>query len=237
MSDATAEFNPYQAPAADSEVEPGLEPGTEFLVSDKVVLCADSVTLPRVCVQSGSREDLVTQHRSLYWIPRGPLFVGVIVLLVTGPFSARIAFTIIDGGFWRFPMGTSVLLFVPPLILIWLTLFGLAYRGMRRVDATWSINRELQRRNERHRRAFAIAAALFGTAFIASIVVGSFFNESLFMLSFWTGLGALIGMRMASRRGPYLAGLHNRLNVLLGISPAFLQVVNDMIASAASRES
>ena len=65
----TTTFNPYSAPETRPD-ERLLPADTEFLFNDQCVAGIGTITLPKICVLNGSRNELVSRVTRLSWCSR-----------------------------------------------------------------------------------------------------------------------------------------------------------------------
>ena len=72
--------NPY-APPAPEEKPPELQllDDTEFLFNENYIVGRDSIRLPKICVLSGSHDNLKTISKTLFWGYRGKIDVRYFV--------------------------------------------------------------------------------------------------------------------------------------------------------------
>lgn len=211
-------FNPYEAPTQEAHHR-GLSPDTEFLVSGNCILCGDQITLPPVCVATGQTDDLLQKTVRLKWQPRWLWGLCIFFTMLALNISFSLLFeTVLHLALAAFVWASVVL-----------TGIGL-WRWTYRVQATWCVARTVAAK-ERRRRNFWIAIGI-GCFCLAAISIGlGLFRDDLYLAgTFVTGLFGLSALsRIARKVGPQFAGRYEGLNVLLRLSPAFLEEINRMI--------
>jgi hypothetical protein len=232
MTDPTTQFNPYSPPAADSRSQ-GLSADTEFLVSDKCVLCSERLTFPAVCIHTAETTNLVRNEDLLKWTPsilkslQGLLLVVVIILslqllssLMMG-FNQALPKPELPFGFLLIVAGTPLLLIIVVLV---------ARHFTRTVSVVWYISQQLDERQRFSRRILMGVAILCGVSLTGAIIAGDLVNENWYMLAPWSALGAVAALSTRRRQiVPIFTGRHMDLNVIQGLSPEFLQHVLRLI--------
>lgn len=234
-SDVLSQFNPYQAPIDVSD--PKLAPDTSFMVSDQCVLCEDTLELPKVCIVSGQRSDLVKQEATLAWTPVWLHSVRIIVCVFFGIAALQMTIYLISQAMTEPAARDSIPIFLIiaaaisagfPLVVLW----G-ALQKTNRIRATWFVSRTLAKREQHRRRWCYIAAAIAVFTFLCGIAAGAVFSDDYFVICVWSGLLAIITVVLGRRRRqPEVVGMHEGLHVIKGLSAEFLQVTLDMIGDA-----
>ncbi len=219
--------NPYAPPESPTSFE-GLPADTEFLVSDKCILCGDEVTLPRVCVVTGGKVDVVPQQAVLKWTPRSLYVVRLFMLVLLLPALSSLPFALQTAASATLPNAPAIIVCVVLAgnVLSWC----LAFHFARRANLTWYVDAGIQRRKQ-DRRRFWKRASLLGVVLMGTAIVGGFnFHEGLLAAVAPFGLGTVLCVsKFKSGHDLQLAGQHQGLNILTGMSPSFLQAVNAMI--------
>ena len=81
MSDASTDFNPFQAPVAGAPEKRKLGEDDEFLISRREILCRETVKLPMVCIRYGETEDLEQRKKTLRTLSAMGAFTLVITVI------------------------------------------------------------------------------------------------------------------------------------------------------------
>lgn len=220
--------NPYQAPQTQEYQEPTLSDDTEFLISRGEILCRETVELPRVCIQTGTTEDLV-QRQQTYRVPRyrisGPVIGAAVLLLM------------FVGARW----GAAVLVGIVCTMLTASVLMGHVHQlGMVKVSATWYVASDYLRRCRRQEwwiRAFILAL----TSGLGILVASSGSSPGLSHMT-WNvltglGIGLVCGIpslflgveRTITCSGRRNRGPHKGLYSLRGHSRQFTKAVELII--------
>ncbi len=222
----TETFNPYSAPASPPD-ESRLAAETEFLFNDKVVAGIGTITLPKICVVSGSRQDLVSRVNRLSWCSRW----------ITWPRNAAFC---------------SVISYVPPLLsfggvapnanwyrliaagILSIAAFASIISVLLRSSVTvhWSLSRKL---HKRHQWLWSLL-----TVFCALICIGMLrllATPSGGILAVNPGLIVIIGCvsLIRGKRVLFVAGRHEGLFLIGGLSDKFLTETKRMADEHAAR--
>ncbi|MEO2028564.1 MAG: hypothetical protein ABGZ23_22045 [Fuerstiella sp.] len=227
---ADTPFNPY-CPPESSPQDAALSPDTEFMVSSECILCGPEVSLPEVCIRTGDRDELQRQFEVLRWTPTWLHRTRVILLVMGLPVAGQVLIMRATQPIQNTPQiaWLSVLALVVVCVLIPAVLWGAA-RASRRIKATWYLESNLMLRHRRKQRIWMVIACVLGVMFAASVLLGIFVSESFLILTFWTGLPAIIALGWSRRLiQPHVVGTHQGLNILAGFSPLFLQEVLSII--------
>ena len=230
----TEEFNPYAAPVSQGDPHDdsgNLAPDTEFLASTTCILCDEKVVLPRLCIQTATRNDVVETESSLTWTPALLHIPKVILSTLSALIIIQALFLLMLAPGNIGPAPWWVYIAFGAVIAGWCLVTALAHRFTRQVRITWFLNRTTHHNQTRFRQLLLIAAVLFVLMLVVSIVAGEYVNEAWFGMSFWCGLGAVIVLTVRKRWqiGPQFNGRYNDLNVIQGLSPKFLHAILKMI--------
>ena len=223
-------FNPYRPPESGPQ-DAELSPDTEFMVSSDCILCGPQVSLPEICIRTGARDQLQRQSDVLRWTPSCLHRLRVIPLAPGLPFAGQVLIMATTQ-----PRGTS-----PPIA--WLSVLALlvvgilipavlwvAGRATRRIQATWYVDSDLIRRHQRKQKVWKISAGALALLFAASVIQTIVVSGPFFLLTFWTGLPAVMALLWSRRLiQPHVVGTHQGLNILAGFNPLFLQEVLSII--------
>jgi len=232
--------NPFEAPKQETEY-PGLPADTEFLVSDKCVLCEDEVVLPGVCIETGATTDLVRESAKLKYVPFLLGRLRWVMLLIVCPIVGNIVFQLsfrvgrpVGGSVSR--LTTVSLVILVSLVAVTTLVWWMAAAMSRSVQVTWFTQRAIYERE--HERRPRIAVGIYVSVCIVSLLAAHTWN---WMMAGWillpiSGL-LLVLWSSRPRNRPILVGRHENLNILKGLSPQFLTAVQEMIARHNTRSS
>ncbi|MEO2014643.1 MAG: hypothetical protein ABGZ53_09740 [Fuerstiella sp.] len=223
MSEASTDFNPFQAPKLADLEKKVLGEDDEFLVSRREILCRESVQLPMVCIRFGETEHLERRQKTLRTLTGAGAFLlvlgAVAVLILLGALMAG------DLPFSNSPFG----------ILSWVAVFLLAVpaamRGFQRygcskVDATWYVGPRYLRRIRWERRFGRVIVLFAATAGGVSIVRT---GGSVIPLIGLAGLAVLLGIFFDPNVSLQLVARRRGVFVLKGHSKKFYREVNRII--------
>lgn len=225
--------NPFQPPASDTEHH-GLSPETEFLVSDKCILCGDQIELPRFCIESGTTNDLVSRSATLKCWPPLLSRLCLIFLLVLCPIVANAALFARrrTGGagprsLWENPaFWTSIAIGVFSITVV---LFVLARRFTRHIQVTWFVENRILMENRLRSKHHLKWALVWAAGFVALVVLANYWEGAAGFLVFTVVSGFLCVSQSRQKTQPTVVGQHKGLNILKGLSPAFLREVQSLI--------
>jgi len=201
------------------------------MVSSECILCGPQVSLPEICIRTGDKDELQRQAAVLRWTPPWLHRLRVILLALGLPFAGQVLIMAMTQ-----PPGTSastawlsVLALIVVCILIPAVLW-FAYAATRRIHATWYVDSELIRRHKQKQNFWKGSAIVLALMFAASVVQTIVASGLFFLLTFWTGLPAVMSLLWSRRLiQPQVVGTHQGLNILAGFNPLFLQQVLSII--------
>lgn len=205
-------------------------------MSDKCVLCGDETVLPQLCIVSGRALDLVSQSAKLKW---RPWFFSVPAFVMLGLICLSVGFSAFGGA----PPGAArseadlamtvafgVAGFAAFLVL-------LSFRLTTKISVTWYIQRQILIQRDRRSRRWLMCAMICGA--IAAGLVANFVRGADILVMCGLLLGLISAWCVTASRQkirPVFAGQHNGLNVLIGLSPLFLERVQEMIDRRSRRQ-
>ena len=212
--------NPFQPPQV-QQTQHQLPFDTEFLISDTCILCDGDVHLPKVCIVSGSTNDLTSRHGKLRWAPAWITLLASAAGLAT-PVAIGLSFEayrLLTNGI-DVDVETAVFVSVwaittPPIVFGYFAL-------RRRVKATWYLEKS---RIERWKNGWLLFAGGAAILLLAWMLFYAELNAELLVLIGVVGFVLLV----TPPARPYLHGTHNELNVVMGLSPKFLERVQTII--------
>lgn len=221
-------FNPYAPPESNSQYE-GLSADTEFLISDKCILCGDEVNLPKVCIITGTSYELVEQQSTLKWTPDLLYKFRLILLVMLFPALSILPAALLPG--------TAATVFdyavvaIPFAVVVGnLIAWYLSFRLRRRVEVTWHVAKRHHLRQEKRRSQWksggVLGLVLCGRSLYGAFSGDVFWQNSVALLAIFT---LVCFIKSRQREQPVIAGRHEGLNILTGFSPEFMQNVNAMI--------
>lgn len=220
MTEASADFNPFQAPLFAEAEKKTLGEEDEFLVSRREILCRESLLLPMVCIRYGETEHLQQRQKILRTLTGQGAFVLVLAVVAFLVFLAALLAS-------SLPYSDS-----PVGILSYAVVFMgavpatfMAFRryGCCKVDATWYVGPRYCRRILWERRiGRVIMFSLATAAGVGNVVAGG----SVFSLIGLAGLAALLGKFFDPNVSLQLVGRRRGIFVLKGHSKAFYREVN-----------
>ena len=208
-------------------------------MSDKCVLCGDETVLPQLCIVSGRALDLVSQSAKLKWRPwffSVPAFVMLSLICLSVGFSALSQLGGAPPGAARseadlaMTVAFSVAGFAAFLVL-------LSFRLTTKISVTWYIQRQILIQRDRRSRRWLMCAMICGA--IAAGLVANFVRGADILVMCGLLLGLISAWCVTASRQkirPVFAGQHNGLNVLIGLSPLFLERVQEMIDRRSRRQ-
>ena len=228
-------FNPYQAPESQELGEVRLGADAEFLISNREILCRESVSLPTVCLHTGAADDLVERSRTFHSTAArlaAALLVGVIAVVF----------------FMNSLVGEQAILAVPViiigLILLLPLLLKLKVPGLIAVKARWYVNKNYAQRCLWRKRAICIAippvlfAVTFGAVYSEDYLQPTALSHSLGAGTFGGGIGIVLSLiamlffrveRVLRYSGRRRRGPQKGLFILTGHSRRFTETVERMI--------
>jgi len=122
-------FNPYQAPEIQEQGEVRLGEDSEFLISEREILCRETVSLPKVCIHTGESDNLL-QRQATFRSLRAPVgAIFVLLYIVTSQFAEALEVLILI-------VAASILSAVLSRYTKW------KLPGVKKIDATWYVNRD-----------------------------------------------------------------------------------------------
>ncbi len=227
---ADTPFNPY-CPPESSPQDAALSPDTEFMVSSECILCGPEVSLPEVCIRTGDRDELQRQFEVLRWTPTWLHRIRVILLALGLPITGQVLIMGAHQATGAAPeVGRLSLVALFVVCILIPAVLWFAARATRRIQAIWYVENNLIRRHRRKQKIWLVIACVLALMFVASFLLAFIVSESFFLLTFWTGLPAVITLSWSRRLiQPHVIGTHQGLHILAGFSPLFLQEVLSII--------
>lgn len=222
----TETFNPYSAPATQPD-EHLLAADTEFLFNDKCVAGIGTITLPKICVVSGSRDDLVSRVTVLSWCnrwitwPRNAALFGVISYVPHLSFSGSTG----PDATWFWLIGAGIV-----SIAVIALVASMFFRNV--VTVHWSLSRRIHRRHRVLTSLLTVFVGLFSIGVIQ--MTTAIPGQGTMVIS---GLIALIAgaSQFRSKRVLWVIGRHDGLLLIGGLSEEFLKETKRMADAHAAR--
>ena len=241
MSFPAGTANPYDAPAAD--LSPVLlAEDTEFLFNDKVVAGIGQISLPEICVVTGTRESLFRRTSKFRWCSRWIIvsrnilvFLSVVVLIssqVDGIGPSVKAGTGVEAVF------TAIKYAVAGTVVVGAGAFVILSVLMREtITVEWSISLSAVRK---YRRIWIVGIlAAIGLMAASELAVSlAIFPRFLMMILVGTCIAfASMYAKFAGQDPLAVLGRHNGLFLIGGFREPFLKEVQRLAALRSSRES
>lgn len=231
--------NPYEAPAAEMSPK-ALADDTEFLFNDKVIAGIGQISLPEICIVTGTRESLIRRTSKFRWCSRGIivsrniLFLLAVVVLISSQ---------VGGTGPPLNKGIDALFNAIKLVVTWTIIVGACVFAILSVllrdtiTVEWSISSHSVRR---YRRIWVV-----GTLSALGLMAASEFAVfSLHFPQFLTmpvvGVCIILSSMFAKLAGQAplsILGRHNGLLLIGGFREPFLKEVQRLAALRSSRES
>ncbi len=220
-------FNPYQAPEVQEQDEVRLGEDSEFLISEREILCRETVKLPKICIHTGEPADL--QRQATFRSPQIPLVVFIILIpfLLAG----------VAGG------SEMILLAIAGLFMFALIrrLTTWTFPGVTTIDTTWYVNSDYSQRC--YRQQWMIRGVILVAAFLGGYVISYNMTPpgnptsmrdasltALFSAVFFGGLSLTLRIeRRLSYSRRRRTGPHKGLFALNGHSRRFAETVERII--------
>lgn len=233
MSDTS---NPYEVTSV-AAAEDGLPSDTEFLFSDKYIAGNSTINLPRVCIRTGSRKDLLRRTRVLRYRPRMLFIILVVAFGLWGSFAGSMTYLSFSVGpvglpaprtsFSQQPEQFTWLIITILLSVLLLTSVALWFLRRETVTVKYSVSEGaiLQARRE-------LAVWILGTLIVLGLCVvaagaAGVFGLTLMMFSAATAILIFKSVRGAERVS--IAGKVDGLYLLAGISPECLGEIGAIV--------
>lgn len=213
MSDASTDFNPFQAPVSAAPEKKELGEDDEFLISRREILCRETVKLPMVCIRYGETEDLEQRKKTL----RALSAMGAFTLVIT-VIAFLVLIAAVTSGDLPFSSSASGKLFYLVVFITAVPATSWAFRryGCNVVDASWYVGPRYRRMilwEKRIGRAIVVVVALtggIGTARASGSVIPlvGLLLLALFLVSFFD---PNISLQLAGRRrGAFVVRGHSK---------------------------
>jgi len=223
MTEAHADFNPFQAPLFAEAEKKTLAEDDEFLVSRREILCRNTVELPLVCIRYGETEYLEKRQKKL-WTLTG---LGACVLVLAVVSFLVLLGALLAGSLPYSDSPVGILFYaVALLVAVPATLSAFRRYGCCKVDATWYVGPRYRRRMRWERRAGRAIVFFLATAVGVEIVRS---GGSVFLLIGLVGLAVLLGSFFDPNVSLQLVGRRCGVFVVRGHSKAFYREVNRII--------
>jgi hypothetical protein len=218
----TTAYNPFHPPES-MFGDVGLAADIEFLVSDECILCEDKIALPKICIQSGQKADLVARSATLKCCP-GIFGLLIPLIFFLGPVLVELACKIAG----LQPLRPPSPLFIT---LVLLAVFGwLAWRFTKRIEVTWFIRTREAVAEEKRIRKWRGWLIVAGLVLVAVVFLALTVDSDFIALAFFPVIaGALFWNWSGHSTKPVFAGKHDGLNILKGLSSEFLHEVQSLI--------
>ncbi|MCX7400660.1 MAG: hypothetical protein NT138_23540 [Planctomycetales bacterium] len=241
MSFPTGSANPYEAPAVD--VSPvSLADDTEFLFNDKVIAGNGKISLPEICVVTGTRESLFRRTSTFRWCSRWITVSRNILVLLS--FVVLISSQVggigppVKAGTGIEAVFTTIKYAVASTIVVGTGAFVILSLLMREtITVEWSISRASV---QRYRRIWA-AGILTAIGLMAASEFAVFsLNFPRFLTMALVGTCIAVASMYAKLAGQdplAVLGRFNGLFLIGGFREPFLTEVQTLAAMRSSRES
>jgi hypothetical protein len=239
MSFPTGSANPYEAPAVDlSPVS--LAEDTEFLFNDKVVAGIGQISLPEICVVTGTRESLIRRTSKFRWcsrwitVSRNILVLLSLVVLISSqvggvgppvPTGLGSVFTII-----KYAVALTIIVGAAAFAV-------LSFLLRETITVEWSISRVSV---QKYRRIWTVGILLAIGLMAASELAVFSLNFPQFLTMFLVGTCIAFASMYAKFAGQdplAVLGRHDGLFLIGGFREPFLKEVQRIAALRSSRES
>lgn len=239
MSFPTGSANPYEAPAVDlSPVS--LAEDTEFLFNDKVVAGIGQISLPEICVVTGTRESLFRRTSKFRWcsrwitVSRNILVLLSLVVLIssqvggTGPpvtTGIGSVFTII-----KYAVALTIIAGAVAFVV-------LSFHQRETITVEWSISLGAV---QKYKRIWTVGIlSTIGLMAASELAVSLLSFPRFFTMSVVVGCIALTSgvAKLAGQDPLAVLGRHNGLFLIGGFREPFLKEVQRLAALRSSRES
>lgn len=222
----TETFNPYSAPATQPD-EHLLAADTEFLFNDKVVAGIGTMMLPKICVVNGFCTDLVSRETRLAWCSRWitwPRNAALFALIFYGPTLFALGGAYPDAMWYRL-IGTGIF-----SVAVVATLACLL--ASTSVTVHWSLSRRIHQRHRWLRSLLTVFSALIciGMFRLIALPSGGIFPVIPGLIAIIACVSLIRGKRVL-----YLAGRHEGLFLIGGLSDKFLKETKRMADEHAAR--
>jgi hypothetical protein len=213
MSEASTDFNPFQAPVSGDDRKTELGEDDEFLISRREILCRDTVELPMVCIRYGQTEDLELRKKTLRTFSAMGAFTFVItviafLILVTAVTSGDLPFS--STAFGKLFYLVVFMLAVPA------TFWAFRRYGCNTVDASWYVGPRYRRMilwEKRIGRTIVVVVAVTGGIGIARASGSSIPLVGLFLLALLLGrfFDPNVSLQLVGRRrGAFVVRGHSK---------------------------
>lgn len=241
MPSPTRSANPYEAPTAD--LAPiSLAEDTEFLFNDKVVAGIGKISLPEICVVTGTHESLFRRTSTFRWcsrwitVSRNILLLLSVVVLISSqvggigpPVSAGKGIEAVLNAIKYSVVGAIVVGAIAFVVL------GLYQRET--ITVEWSISRNAV---QKYRRIWTVGILSAIGLMAASELAVSFLDFPGFLTMFLVGTCIAFASMYAKFSGQdplAVLGRYNGLFLIGGFREPFLKEVERLATLRSSRES
>lgn len=236
MSDRVPPINPYEPPSENSSPSL-LAADTEFLFDDQWVAGIGTMVLPKICVVTGEKHDLVPRVSRLSWSSRWFVIPRNLLLFFSCTTALPTLIEYFSSGAPRAGT-TAVPSAISPVVAaavmagaVLMLAMSLYFRPT--VEVHWYLSRRLF---ERHKRWGAVFLTLCGG--MAAAVAGSSQASDLGWMVAPVAIGACVAVIMfRGSRNVYAVGQHEGLVLVGGLSDPFLREVRQMVADYEVRNS
>ena len=143
MSDASTDFNPFQAPGSSAAEKRELGEDDEYLISRREILCRNTVELPMACIYYGETEDLEQRQKTLRTFSGPGAFAFVLTVI-----AFLILVVSVVGGSLPFSSTSSGKVSYLVIFILAVPATSWAFRryGCSTVNASWYVGPRYRRR-------------------------------------------------------------------------------------------
>ena len=221
MSDANADFNPFQAPLSQTADAAKVRLGDDdsFLVLKKRILCRDAVELPKVCVFYGETEDVEPRRKTLKTLMPSSWFIFIFMT-----FSVFV----VPGLIFDSARGSAATSFETGLkLVVYLLLLGggvafIWMHGCYQVDVTWYLGKRYRRRAAIERRIGQVIVVAGAVGLLTCLP----WVDLPFQVLFLGVIAAMLaGLRLNGEQNLQLSGRRHGAYILVGHRKKFFEVV------------
>ncbi len=215
------DLNPYSPPREETEPYWTLPPDTEFLFNDEYLASTGTLELPKVCVISGERSDLIAKESTITAF--SARYRGLLGLVITAVVMLFMVLASIEYD----PPNAKLLIPVTIATLSVLPVYIAAIRNPNRLQLRWYISRAAAEKLARERMHWRlIYAAVGGFLLILALALNSRVDATVLIV-----LILVISTVKILRRPSILrsAGSYNGLVLVEGFQRPFIEQLSRMM--------
>lgn len=220
--------NPYAPPTEVTEPPWSLPPDTEFLFNDEFIAAVGKLSLPKICVLTGQRTELVQRTSTLRATPRWLQVIPAVVFALVLPgmlyFVTNVTGPPPSAGPWNLM-----------IVLVFIAAFAIPFFRRRTLKLTWYLAQSEIDRFKRQQKQWSLVLLAVGLLVLA--ISWAFGAQSATILTMLMFVVCTLLVVLSSRSAAVLStvGCYKNLVLVKGFKEPFLLELRAMIVRFETR--